>query len=157
MIPPEKFLCDRMILDLGRWLRAAGYDAAFAGKAESDTEILKRSLAEKRWLLTRDSEFLEMKQATDVLIFCGQNSLEICVELLNKLLLIDWLFCPFSRCLICNSLLIKPKVEIVTEKVPKEVRLKTDQFWYCEHCQKIFWDGSHTKRMLEQLQKWSKM
>lgn len=156
-MPAEKFLCDRMILNLGRWLRAAGHDAAFVGKSESDAEILKHSLAEKRWLLTRDSEFLEMKQARDVLIFCGQEPLEICVELLNKLLMIDWLYHPFSRCLICNSLLIKPKIEIVTEKVPKEICLRIENFWYCEHCHKVFWDGSHTKRMLEQLKKWSRM
>lgn len=156
-MPENKFLCDQMILDLGRWLRAAGYDAAFVGTSERDADILRHSLTEERWLLTRDTEFLEMKQAKEILIFFGQSPLESCVGLLNKSLKIDWFFSPFSRCLICNYLLIQPNDEIVKEKVPKDILLRTNQFWYCEHCHKVFWKGSHTKRMLEQLEKWSKM
>lgn len=153
----NKFLCDQMILDLGRWLRAAGYDSVFIEKGEKDQEILVRALAEKRWLLTRDSEFLEMKRAESVLIFLGQYPLEACVGVLNKLLKIDWLFCPFSRCLICNSVLIKPNDEIVKKNVPQDLQIRTDQFWYCEHCRKVYWEGSHTKRMLKQLKKWSEV
>src|SRR3954452_12596526 len=49
-----RLMCDEMLLRLGRWLRAAGYDTAIAEGGTEDTALIARCAAEDRVLLTRD-------------------------------------------------------------------------------------------------------
>ncbi|MCX5685804.1 MAG: hypothetical protein NT049_19285, partial [Planctomycetota bacterium] len=48
------FWCDAMLGGLARWLRAAGYDAAWLPGID-DTDLVRRSLASGRILLTADT------------------------------------------------------------------------------------------------------
>ncbi|MBI5345807.1 MAG: hypothetical protein HZB76_01505 [Chlamydiae bacterium] len=75
---------------------------------------------------------------------------------LNEKLKINWLFSPFSRCLICNELLEKVDEKLILEQVPTNTRLYSKNFWYCKNCKKVYWEGSHTDRMKQQLQKMNK-
>jgi uncharacterized protein len=68
-----KFLCDHMLVRLGRWLRAAGYDTAIIEDALSDREILDRAIHEERLLLTRDSHFLKMIAPEKTVIYLRGN------------------------------------------------------------------------------------
>lgn len=133
-----RFLCDHMLAKLGRWLRAAGYDAELARGTAEDKEILARAVQEKRLLLTRDRHFLEMEEAKGHVIYLHANALDEIVGALNAQLHLNWLYKPFSRCLLCNALL-----------------RKSTRFWYCDHCKKTYWMGSHTEHMLEQLRRWN--
>lgn len=152
-----KFLCDQMLAGLGRWLRAAGYDTEIVETPIEDGKILESALREKRLLLTRDQHFTEMQAAEKTVIFLTGNSVEECILELNRLLKVDWLLDPFSRCLQCNSLLVEPDAQSIRTQVPADVLSFSDRFWYCPQCQKVFWKGSHTDRMLEQLEAWQKL
>lgn len=143
-----KFLCDEMLARLGRWLRAAGYDTEIAKQGQSDSEIIERAKLEKRLLLTRDTHFLEMTK--EDLIWLQGNLLEECIAELMLKLPINWLFKPFSRCLVCNRELVRAPPSSLTH-VPERICQEKPMFWHCDVCQKIYWDGSHTKRMLQQL------
>ncbi len=151
-----RFLCDQMLAGLGKWLRAAGYDTVIIENSEKDKEILEYALKEKRCLLTRDHHFLHMRAPEEAVIFLNGNSIRDCVIELNKRLQIDWLYRPFSRCLVCNTLLEKPDGQML-EDVPLKVREEAKTIWHCTHCQKVFWEGSHTRRMVKQLHLWQKM
>src|SRR5690606_41703630 len=50
-------LCDEMLKGVGRWLRAAGYDAAIVDNGAGDDALLARARAERRLLLTCDRGF----------------------------------------------------------------------------------------------------
>ena len=52
-------LCDRMLIRLGRWLRAAGYDTEIAADAIADRLLLDHAIREGRLLLTRDRKLAE--------------------------------------------------------------------------------------------------
>lgn len=149
-----KFLCDQMVFNLGEWLRAAGYDTAIIKAPLKDEDLLKLAIHENRLLLTCDKHFLKMKN-TNVIFLKGKSLLEWAAEL-NEKLKINWLFSPFSRCLICNELLEKADEKIILEKVPLNARLSSKNFWYCKNCKKVYWEGSHTDRMKQQLQKMNK-
>lgn len=149
-----KFLCDQMLAGLGKWLRTAGYDTEIVETPIEDRKILERALREGRLLLTRDHHFCEMPAGEKTVIFLEGNSIEECVLELNHLLKIDWLHAPFSRCLQCNSLLAEADAQVILEQVPADVRSFSDKFWYCPQCQKAYWKGSHTERMLKQLEAW---
>lgn len=151
-----RFLCDQMLIGLGKWLRAAGYDTLLIDTNAHDRDILKMAMDEQRILLTRDRHFLHMQPAYGKIIFLNENSEEDCIKELNRQLSVNWLYAPFTRCLICNTLFVEAD-EKQKEQVPADVKLRTTRFWYCPHCQKVYWEGSHTKRMREQLEAWGKV
>lgn len=143
-----------MLAGLGRWLRAAGYDTEIVENSLDDQKILQHSLKENRMLLTRDRHFLTMDIPEKTMLFLKGNTLEECVKELNQALKLNWVFAPFSRCLLCNSLLVEPEDQRILEQVPDEIRFNTGTYWFCEQCKKVYWQGSHTEQMLKQLQTW---
>jgi len=145
-----KFLCDQMLEDLAKWLRTAGYDTKISGPKESDQEIFDCAMKEERILLTCDRDFLEKKENKSI-VFLSGNDLQEYVKQLNLKLKINWLLRPFSRCLLCNSALVKPDPETILAQAPSDVIAHSQQFWYCPECQKLYWEGSHTEHMLDQL------
>lgn len=147
-----KFLCDEMLARLGHWLRAAGYDTAIAEKQSDDRDLLKQALEENRLLVTRDRHFLEMGHPDSVIWLKG-NLLSECAQELTEKLAIDWLYKPFSRCLVCNREVIVANDEIA-KKAQLELGEEKKLFTFCEMCQRVYWEGSHTQRMLGQLKKW---
>ena len=150
----DKFLCDEMLAGLGRWLRVAGYDTEIVTETILDRDVLMLAKKEKRLLLTRDREFLEMSDAKGVVIYLSVNTIEECAHQLSTLVKINWLYRPFSRCLVCNSLLEKAPENKILEQVPEDIRRQSKLCQYCSRCDKVYWMGSHTKRMLKKLQTW---
>ena len=148
-----RFLCDRMLASLGRWLRIAGYDTLIVDSDIEDSQILDTALKEKRRLLTRDRHFSESSPKDSVLFLKG-NSIEEWVKELNAALPMNWLHSPFSRCLLCNGALSVPDETLIQEMAPEAVRSQTKEFWACEQCHKLYWEGSHTKQMRQQLELW---
>lgn len=145
-----------MLSRMGKWLRAAGYDTLLLKEPISDREVLALALKDNRILITRDRHFLQMKQASPILCYLKNNDFESCIEELNLKLKIDWLFAPFSRCMICNSPLEKVILDHLLEQIPEAIRKKKNTFWHCPSCSRFYWEGTHTARMLKQLEKWGR-
>lgn len=143
-----------MLISFGRWLRAAGYDTKIVTTALPDFEILKAGIAEKRIVLTRDRHFLAMKGHEEFVCYLASNSLQECAAELKAKLSVDWLYAPFSRCLVCNTLFIESSQPELLRQVPEKSRKACDKVWYCPECHKVFWQASHTKRMLLNLHYW---
>lgn len=139
---------------LGKWLRAAGYDTAVSTPEAKDEELLKITLQENRILLTCDHHFLQMQMPKENLLFLKGNSIEEWVHEINLVLKLDWLYRPFYRCLICNTIFTKADPKTIETQAPPVVLARSPHFWYCPCCKKLFWEGSHTDRMLVQLQSW---
>lgn len=146
-----KFLCDQMLCRIGKWLRAAGHDTYIVKESIPDKDILDLALATNRILVTRDRHFLKMKAAMPHLIYLKNNDFESCIRELNHSIYIDWLYAPFSRCLICNSLLAKPSLHDLFEQIPFQIRQQKTEFWYCPLCEQIYWEGTHTVNMRNRL------
>jgi uncharacterized protein with PIN domain len=124
-----------MLSRLGRWLIAAGYDTAIARPDQTDEQLLAQAAAEQRLLITRDSGL-----TGPMVIQLHSNNLQECIAELSQRVHINWLLAPFTRCLVCN--------EPLTTLVPGER-------WQCPVCQRFYWEGGHTRRMREQLTRWS--
>lgn len=136
--------------ELGRWLRVAGYDTVIEENSSSDREIFERAVLEGRLLITKDRHFLSIDPERKTIVYLLGESLDEWVEQLKKQG-VDWQYSPFSRCLQCNSLLEKATAD---EGVPEQVREHVKEFWKCSSCRQIFWRGSHTEHMEEQLKTW---
>ncbi|MGB7992857.1 Mut7-C RNAse domain-containing protein, partial [Methanoregula sp.] len=76
-MPPEtRFIADRMLGTLTRYLRFMGYDTISAngfrsGNANEDSQLLTLALNEHRILLTRDHELARRGQDQAVLVTDG--------------------------------------------------------------------------------------
>lgn len=145
-----RFLCDEMLAGLGRWLRAAGYDTALADPGMKDRQLLARAWAENRVLLTRDRRLIEMRGATDKAVMLMGNSIDECARELSDRMGIDWRYRPFSRCLVCNTPL-ENAGEHLRSKLPERVRSLPGPLTVCPACGRLYWPGSHVRRMQRRL------
>lgn len=148
----HRFLCDQMLHGLGRWLRVAGYDTVIIEQSLPDKEVFRTAKEEGRLLVTRDRYFQQMGDQS--VVYLRANTIEECVKEMTMRLNLDWNYRPFSRCLICNTLLVEPSSEKVLEQVPQDVQRRSEEYKFCPKCDKVYWWGSHTKRMLKKLELW---
>ena len=146
-----RFIVDRMLGTLTRYLRFMGYDTTSAnglaeGNAKEDTLLLELGLQEKRILLTRDAELARRGRDRAVLI----RSEEV-IEQVQQLVDLGHIErrVTMSRCSLCNTPVREAfECEITgAEYAPKDWRGLS--FHWCEQCRKLYWNGSHG-RMLEE-------
>ncbi|WKE67007.1 Mut7-C RNAse domain-containing protein [Gallaecimonas kandeliae] len=143
------FLADAMLGRLARWLRVLGLDTAF-DPALSDAQLVAKANREGRWLLTRDAALLaELRPRLGRYVY-SQKPLEQLEEVIRGFNLAK----PkalFRRCLICNGLLAFATEEQVRQLAPPSAQALGGAFLYCRHCGRLYWPGSHTRRMEETL------
>ncbi len=144
---PPRLLCDEMLKGLARWLRAAGYDVKMEPDGTADRRLVERAAMERRLLLTRDRTLLEIRGAPRVVVLLNGNCIDECAGELTHILNIDWLYRPFSRCLLCNT----PLIEI---DKPFGFPPHTEHLCICPTCDKYYWRGGHVERMSRRLKSW---
>ncbi len=149
-----RFLCDEMLQRLGRWLRAAGYDTAIASPGQDDRELVQQANYESRLLLTRDRHMAQFRNGHGLVVLLEPNSLTSEVADISCRFAINWLIRPFTRCLECNTPLIPASAE-QRMRLPEGALNISDIVLYCPHCDKLYWDGSHVRRMRHTLQNFS--
>jgi len=134
----QRFVVDLMLMRLGRWLRLMGQDVANPG-AESDWEIIEQAEREHRTVITRDRRLWQSCLKTDqpcILIFSSQIEEQL-LEMAGAglPLLLD----P-RRCTLCNEPL-------------KQMTEDGREQWRCRICDKLYWRGSHWRKMEQILEK----
>ena len=139
-----RFACDEMLGRLARLLRAAGYDTSLAEPGTPDREVLARARTEGRLLLTRDRHLAETAAPDSVLVSADDPDQQAVA--IGRAHGLDWLYAPFSRCLMDNTLLrCASEAEIAT--MPEAARGRDGAFHACPSCGRLYWPGSHTDRL----------
>ena len=142
-----------MLAALARWLRAAGYDAALAPPSAPDRSLIDQARAEDRVLVSRDRGLVgEAKSVRAVLLPDGP--LDDQAAALGRALGLDWGLAPFTRCMMDNSPL-RPAGAAEIAAMPEASRNRPGPFRACPHCGRLFWPGSHVRRMAERLDRWA--
>jgi uncharacterized protein with PIN domain len=140
-----KFFADVNVARLVRWLRAIGIDTVWED-AISDEDLIRRAITENRFVLTLDKKLNKEWRVDNVLLLTSDVPLEQFAQVVRHF---D-LQLPaelFTRCLVCNTILRQPSAKEISEFVPPRVREEQEEFYYCRNCNKVYWKGSHTKRM----------
>ncbi|MGB7788171.1 Mut7-C RNAse domain-containing protein [Methanoregula sp.] len=151
--PETRFIADRMLGTLTRYLRFMGYDTTSAnglaeGNRKEDTLLLMLAVQEHRVLLTRDAELARRGREYAVLIVpdevMDQVQQLIDIGLVERRL-------AMSRCSLCNALLREAREEEIagTDYAPRE--RAGFVFCWCEHCKKLYWNGSHGRNIGERI------
>lgn len=148
-----RFLCDEMLGRLCRYLRAAGYDALLAQGGASDAGLLRQCHAEGRHFLTQDQLVREHKAARGVALILPHGSLDHLAALLGERYHLDWLGCAFTRCLVDNTPLVAADAAALA-RAPQDALKPDETLYQCPACGRIYWHGSHYKRMRAKLSAW---
>lgn len=147
---PRAFLCDAMLARLARYLRAAGFDADLADSGAADAEILRQAAEEGRILLTCDKKIVEHKASRGRMLLLPHGSLEAQAASLNREFGLNWLERAFTRCLLDNAVLAEASAGQL-EQVPPSARRAHEPFLACPACGRVYWPGSHYRRMRRKL------
>jgi uncharacterized protein with PIN domain len=139
-----RFLCDEMLVRLARLLRAAGHDTYLARNAEADEDLLRLARAEGRTLLTRDRR-LAAAAAPDSVLIQG-SGVEQEARSLSASTPIRWDAALFTRCVMDNARLRKASAQNVA-RMPASTRAGPGPFRACPACGRLYWPGSHVRRM----------
>jgi uncharacterized protein with PIN domain len=148
-----RFLCDEMLGHLCRYLRAAGYDALLARNGSSDAELLQLCHAEGRYFLTQDTMVCEHKAARGVALILPHVNLDQLTAQLDKKFQLDWLGHAFTRCIVDNTTLVVADVTAMA-RAPADAISPEEPLYHCPTCGRIYWRGSHYKRMRAKLVAW---
>lgn len=144
-----KFICDRMLGTLAKWLRIYGFDTYYADSETDDDELLRIAKKENRTLITRDKELTYCgKRENLIVIELETTDLDEQLKLVLKHVKIDKKTF-LSRCTLCNTMINSIKKDEVKDKVPKKVFENNDKFWFCKKCDKIYWKGTHYDEMIK--------
>jgi len=144
----RKFVVDRMLGKLARWLRILGYDTLYPDA--KDEELIEMGNREGRTLITRDKE-LALRCGNSILIttFTIEDQLG---EMLKNGLRIDEKE-MFTRCTLCNSVLQEIDKNNVQGKIPQKSFENNEKFWYCKNCDKYYWKGKHWVDIKKKIEK----
>lgn len=140
-----RFVADAHLGGLARLLRMAGFDTLYDNNYH-DAEIEAIAEAEDRVVLTRDRELLKRRTITHGCYIHTLKATHQLRELFNRLDLAGSLQ-PFTLCLHCNAPLRWVAKDEVIDQLPPSVREQQDEFNTCDICHRVFWKGSHWKRM----------
>jgi uncharacterized protein len=146
-----RFVADIMLGRLARWLRVLGFDTRYQSfeLTQDVTEMLERA----RIPLTRRRKLIPSLEGA---VFIRYNSIGKQLIQLKKTLPLEtchvnW----FSRCLLCNVLLMDAHEEAARDSIPEYVfHQNITSIRFCPVCGRYFWPGSHRDRMEKQLNIW---
>jgi uncharacterized protein with PIN domain len=137
-----------MLGTLAKWLRILGYNAVYDPGLD-DYQLMRVARAEDRVLLTRDRE-LARRRGVHTLLIESQVLDEQLRQVLTEL---DLKPAPsFSRCPVCNHMLVPLDREAARARVPAYVAKTQERFRLCPGCDRVYWPGSHWQQMEERLE-----
>ena len=145
----QRFVADRMLGKLAKWLRVLGYDVVYLRQA-ADEKIVER-LREGRIFLTRGRRAGSWQELGRVFVVTANEPQKQLREVVRGLGLAMIDAELFSRCLSCNCLLDTVNREEVRAEVPDYIYQTQSQFHRCCDCGKVYWPGSHSEKMRQQL------
>lgn len=143
-----RFIADAMLGRLARWLRTLGYDTAYEDGI-SDESLVRRSLTEGRHILTRDRRLFDEWTVSGT-VLDREKPLDQLREVVRRFHL------PrprrlFRRCRECNAELQPVPAAAVEDRLPERVAQRAtrtgEALARCPECDRVYWEGSHTRRM----------
>ena len=146
-----RFFADAMLGNLARWLRILGFDTAYHPSI-LDPELVRRSLAEGRHILTRDRGLREEWRVSHCVVL-ESDDVELQLEEVFRRFGLEDEIRLFTRCALCNSVLESLDWEEARDRVPARVHASHHSFAACPECRRVYWEGSHTERIRNRMKR----
>jgi uncharacterized protein with PIN domain len=140
-----RFILDVHLGKLAKYLRLCGFDTAYRNDF-SDTDIIGMSLSQHRIIITRDRGILKNGKVTHGYWIRSKDPESQIQEVFDRFDLRSSAN-PFSRCMECNGDLKIAAKDAISERLLPKTKRYFDKFMICQSCGRIYWEGSHYKRM----------
>jgi len=150
-LPPKKgyFILDVHLGKLARYLRLLGFDTLYH-RDWPDKEIMQRALKDKRIILTRDIGLLKNKKVQWGYFVRNVQPEKQIAEILKRFDLKTSIQ-PFRLCLECNGEIGRIDKKRIIKRLPPHTRAYYSAFFRCRCCRRIYWKGSHYKKLLQRI------
>ncbi len=140
-----RFVADVHLGTLARYLRLLGFDTTWECDL-GDEAIIDISAAEDRIILTRDKGILKNGRVTHGYFPRATDPTKQLDEVIRALQL-NRKLAPYTRCMECNGELEPVKRREIARDVPLQVFLVYRDFRRCRSCRRVYWRGSHMRRL----------
>jgi len=150
--PRGRFVLDQHLGRLAAYLRLLGLDCVHRA-CFPDDEVVGVALAEDRVLLSRDKRLLMRRVVVHGGFVYATNPFEQAPEVLRRFPAPDRI-APFTRCMACNGVLRAVGREEVEDRLLPDTREYFREFRECPDCRRVYWDGSHARRMRAWVDAW---
>lgn len=143
-------MIDHMVIRLGKYLRIAGYDAAWDLSCRTH-ELIINANKEGRVFLTcnRHLEAEYPKPRQWLLLYCS-DPVEQFQEVVRHYGL-ESMHAPFSRCIRCNRVLQPVEKAALQTRVHPNVYMRYQHYYTCPSCGTVFWKGTHVRNTCRKL------
>ena len=143
---PKRFVIDNMLGKLAKWLRILGFDARY--EHLEDQETVDSYRAQGFLLVTRKRRWY----GPGVLFLTANDPVEQLREVVSLVPIVPQELRLLQRCVHCNDRLDDIDREEAFGHVPEYVFETQTSFHRCLKCNKIYWSGTHPKRMIQRLE-----
>ncbi len=138
-----RFVLDVHLGRLAAFLRMLGFDTVYRN-CSTDPELVRISSEQHRVLITRDRGLLKYSEVTHGYLLRQTDSRRQLAEIVDRFDLVRSVR-AFTRCMACNGILVPVSSEAVS--VPASVAAVHQDFRKCPDCGRVYWKGSHYRRM----------
>jgi uncharacterized protein with PIN domain len=139
-----RFVSDVHLGKLTRRLRLLGLDVASPEGAD-DAGLAALADREGRILLTRDRALLKRRRVAHGYCVRETDPQAQLVEVLERFGPLG--LRPYSRCLRCNGMLREVRKVAIDSQLLPETRQHHEYFQACNSCGRVYWKGSHWRRL----------
>ena len=146
-----KFLVDHMLGKLVKGLRMLGYDTIYY-RAADPHQMIQLARQEGRMILTRNTKLIPKRPEDRIVRLTEDIPFLQLRELIDKKLIRLDEEDLFSRCLLCNALLVEIPRSEAEGKVPDFTFYQQKEFFQCPQCNRIYWQGSHQENMQKKIE-----
>ena len=142
-----RFIADRNLGTLAKWLRILGYDTLYE-RGNADLDFLRKAAEEGRVALTRKRDIARRPHMVRLVVVKADHARDQLTEVLEALTIIPNPVKRMTLCLRCNAPLEAIPKETVEGLVPVYVYQKYRQFRRCPLCGRIYlaWDAPRACR-----------
>ncbi len=140
------FIADAQLGRLARWLRFAGYDTRWRN-AWRDAELVALAADEGRIVLSRDRDLLMHRDVEAGCLLRDDDPLRQLADVAARLRLGLAAGARPARCTVCNGALQPAARDHIAAHLPTRAALELDAWWRCSGCTRVYWRGSHWRRL----------
>ena len=140
-----RFILDSHLGKLARYLRLLGFDVLYQ-REYLDQAIAHDAKRLERIVLTRDVGLLKNKIIRHGYWMRKTNPKKQIKEVIKRFHLAKQIR-PFRVCLECNGKIKKVAKKKILKRLLPETKKYYRQFFQCNNCQKIYWQGTHFEKL----------
>ncbi len=143
-MPAARFLADTSIEPLARRLRLLGFDVVTHRGVRLE-ELLELAARDGRTVLTMSPRHPKRYASVAAVHLMRGDEAEAVRRIAAEFVPAT---APFTRCTLCNDLLMKRSTFEAQGEVPGRVTRSGSPLWYCPSCGKWYWIGSHVAHIV---------